>query len=80
MRFPGSPLTLSGPDANGTVTGSEAGAFTDGDGDTFTYSGPSTSANGGAVTVNADGTFSYTPTRRAAASGGGEPGQTDFSS
>ncbi len=33
----------------------------DGDGDTITASGPATSANGGNVVVNANGSFSYNP-------------------
>jgi len=49
----------SSTDSDGKVTGTIA--FTDGDGDTLTYAGSVTTAKG-IVVVNADGTFSYTPT------------------
>ncbi len=54
----------------GTLTGRVSG--TDADGDPLTYTGTATTAKG-AVTVNPDGTFSYTPTadaRHDAASAG----------
>ncbi|PRC49027.1 hypothetical protein C6A85_76835, partial [Mycobacterium sp. ITM-2017-0098] len=53
------------------VTG--AVTSTDTDGDPRTYSAPGTSAKGGTVVVNADGTFTYTPTaaaRQASAAAG----------
>lgn len=54
-------FSVGQPNPNtGAVTG--AVTTTDADGDTRTYSGPATSAKGGAVQVNADGTFTYTPT------------------
>ena len=61
---------VGAPDNAGVVTGSVSA--TDPDGDTLSYSGPITTAKG-SVTVNADGSFTYTPTiaarRNASASG-----------
>lgn len=52
--------TVGAPNIDtGTVTGTIAGA--DADGDLFTYSAPATTAKG-SVTVNANGSFAYTPT------------------
>lgn len=51
-------FTAGEPDAGAKVTG--AVTSTDADNDTRTYSGPTTSAKGGTVVVNADGTFTYT--------------------
>lgn len=47
---------------DGTVTG--AAGYTDPDGDELTYTGPAsgTSAGGGTVSVQPDGTYTYTPT------------------
>ena len=58
--------------ATGIATGSVV--FTDGDGDTLTYGGTADSAKGH-LTVNPDGTFTYTPTeaaRHAAAADGAD--------
>lgn len=67
------------PDAGAKVTG--AVTSTDADNDTRTYSGPTTSAKGGTVVVNADGTFTYTPTaaarQTAANAGATEADKTD---
>lgn len=49
--------------STGLVSGSVTS--TDTDGDTRTYSGPAVSVKGGTVVVNADGTFTYTPTAAA---------------
>jgi len=57
----GSPA-VGAPNANSVVTGSLTAA--DSDGDTLTYSGP-TSTSKGTVTVAANGTFTYTPTATA---------------
>lgn len=71
--------TAGSPDATGKVTG--AVTSTDADNDTRTYSGPTTSAKGGTLVVNGDGTFTYTPTaaaRQAAAKAGAtEADKTD---
>ncbi|TRW80444.1 hypothetical protein FK535_19025 [Mycolicibacterium sp. 018/SC-01/001] len=67
------------PDAGAKVTGSVTS--TDTDNDTRTYSGPTTSAKGGTVVVNSDGTFTYTPTaaarQTAAKAGATEADKTD---
>lgn len=52
----------STPGTDGKVTGTIV--FTDGDSDALTYSGSTTTSKGSAV-INADGTFSYTPTELA---------------
>ncbi len=57
---PATPPPSSVNSGTGEVT--SAVGYTDGDGDTVTYSGPTTTAGGGSVTVNGDGSFSYTPT------------------
>ena len=54
----GKPNTVTGL-VNGTVTS------IDPDGDAGIYSGPTTSTKGGTVTVNGDGTCTYTPTAAA---------------
>ncbi|WP_157850919.1 beta strand repeat-containing protein [Mycolicibacterium obuense] len=56
-------FTAGEPDAGAKVTG--AVTSTDADNDTRTYSGPTTSAKGGTLVVNSDGTFTYTPTAAA---------------
>ncbi|MCE5287923.1 MAG: Ig-like domain-containing protein [Nocardiaceae bacterium] len=48
---------------NGTVSGTISGV--DADDDSITYTGATTSSKGGAVQVNADGTYTYTPTDQA---------------
>ncbi|MEH3138907.1 MAG: Ig-like domain-containing protein [Mycobacterium kyogaense] len=72
-------FTAGSPDATGKVTG--AVTSTDADNDTRTYSGPTTSAKGGTLVVNADGTFTYTPTaaarQNAAKAGATEADKTD---
>jgi len=68
----GTPVVGTPDAANGVVTGSVSA--TDADGDTPTYSG-STTTSKGAVVVNADGSFTYTPTvtaRHAAARTAGD--------
>ncbi|MBX7448739.1 tandem-95 repeat protein [Mycolicibacterium sp. 3033] len=53
--------TVTGTDTStGTVTGRVTAA--DPDGDQLFFSGPTTSSKGGVVTINSDGTFTYTPT------------------
>ncbi|MCG7592792.1 Ig-like domain-containing protein [Mycobacterium sp. PSTR-4-N] len=56
----GGTFTAGQPDSDGTITGQVSA--TDPDGDPLSYSGPTTSAKGGTVVVNGDGTFSYDPT------------------
>ncbi|MDG4668015.1 Ig-like domain-containing protein [Mycobacterium sp. 236(2023)] len=53
----------SAPDAGGLVTGTVTA--TDRDGDSLVFSGPTTSARGGTVTVMANGSFSYRPSDQA---------------
>ena len=62
---PSGGATVGTPNlANGVVTGAVIGS--DADGDSLGYSAVSTTtANGGTVTVNSDGTFTYTPTAAA---------------
>ncbi|WP_051053438.1 Ig-like domain-containing protein [Mycolicibacterium chubuense] len=60
---PDGSYTAGQPDSNGKISG--AVTSTDADGDTRTYSAPGTSAKGGTVHVNADGTFTYTPSAAA---------------
>ncbi|MHA0286097.1 Ig-like domain-containing protein [Mycobacterium sp. C3-094] len=77
--IPVGSYTAGEPDATGKVTG--AVTSTDADNDTRTYSGPTTSAKGGTLVVNADGTFTYTPTaaarQTAAKAGATEADKTD---
>ena len=58
--------------SGGVLTGSVIAGEPGDSGDTLTYSGDSTSADGALVTVNANGTFSYDPTavRRVRDAGG----------
>jgi large repetitive protein len=72
---PSSSSSVGGADALGVVRGSVAGS--DSDGDLFTYSlagagnpggattGSTYAANGGIVALNADGSFTYIPTKSA---------------
>ena len=53
-------FTTNGPGSNGSVTGTVTA--TDPDGDPLSYSGPTTSARGGALSVASNGAFTYTPT------------------
>lgn len=53
-------FTTGTPGVNGTVAG--RATATDANGDTLSYTGPTTSTKGGVVAVSADGTFTYTPT------------------
>ena len=74
---PVATATPNAPDVAGLVTGTVAGS--DADGDTLTYSAPTSSTFGrGAVSINAaTGAFTFTPTaaaRHAAALVGGLPG------
>ncbi|MBX7450659.1 tandem-95 repeat protein [Mycolicibacterium sp. 3033] len=64
----GGTFTAGQPDSDGTVTGQVSA--TDPDDDPLSYSGPTTSAKGGTLVVNDDGTFTYDPadTARHAAS------------
>ena len=77
------PTGTANPGAPAAVTGVVTGAVisADADGDALTYSGPATSAKGGAVVVNSNGTFTYTPTaalrEAAAASGATQAAKTD---
>jgi VCBS repeat-containing protein len=59
---PGTPTVATPDPSTGAVTGNAV--FTGVAGRTLTYTGPAanTSAGGGAVTVNSDGSFTYTPT------------------
>ncbi|MFM8599757.1 MAG: Ig-like domain-containing protein [Mycobacterium sp.] len=71
---PTAVVTTGTPNSSsGTVTGAVVGS--DADGDTLTYSGPTSTARG-TVTVNRDGTFVYTPDAAAAhaAAAAGAPG------
>jgi VCBS repeat-containing protein len=64
--------TKTSTDTSGVVTGSVTAA--DPNNDQLTFSGPTHSAGGGTVSVQSDGSYSYTPTvaqRRAAAVTGG---------
>lgn len=58
---PVTPPTSMTDHANGQV--SSGLGWTDGDGDTLTYSGPAggTTSRGGTVVLNPDGTYTYTP-------------------
>ena len=75
----GTAVVGSPNDSTGVVTGTLSA--TDADGDALTYSG-STTTSKGAVVVNANGSFTYTPTataRHAAARTGADAGDlTDF--
>lgn len=65
------PPVVGAPASDGAVVGN-AGAVTDADGDTLTYTGAGSTPKG-VVVVNPDGTFTYTPSataRRAAAKDG----------
>jgi VCBS repeat-containing protein len=59
---PTGTVSLGAPDSAGVVAGRVIGA--DGDGDPLTYTGSAITAKG-AVVVNADGRFTYTPTAAA---------------
>ena len=59
---PTATTTAGAPDVTGVVAGAVLGA--DADGDRLTYSGPSGTARG-SVVVNADGSFTYTPSAAA---------------
>lgn len=67
-----SGVTVGTPDGTGRVTG--AVTATDPDGDGLTFTGPTSSTRGGAVSVGADGSFAYIPSaqlRNAAAQSSG---------
>lgn len=68
VPLPESNLPPAGGEVIDVVTNPGTGVVsgrvvaTDPDGDTVTYSGPTTSTLGGTVVLNSDGTFTYTPT------------------
>jgi VCBS repeat-containing protein len=73
---PEASVTVGDPDEDtGVVTGSVTS--TDIDGDTRTYSGPTSSPLGSTIDVEADGTFTYTPTQLVRQLAAQSPGLTE---